>query len=311
MFSFVPGIPGARRPAVTGPQGRYRPPPRCAQRLRAGTGSADRPARDQRVRPDGDHQRRRQAAGASGGRRGDPPGRRRRPGCRADRASADSRPPPPARCRSFATRSPRSATSSRRWHGPRPIRARCRTTWRRRSARSGCSRRERSGWSASRPARCSCATRSTRPVSKRSSSPAANTSRPQTFSRRTATPMPTARRTAGCWTACTARCGRRSPSPGTSSPPRLTSWPTRRRCCATTPSPDGWSTGSASATRPTRGSVNSLARRVFRRRPATPTVIPTHRRGCICRATPRRPRPGPGRRCRRSPAASPSRRSPS
>ena len=38
---------------------------------------------------------------------------------------------------------------------------------------------------------------------------------------------------------------------------------------------------------------------------------PTRRRGCTCRATPRRPRPDRGRRCRRSPAASPSRRSPS
>ena len=32
----------------------------------------------------------------------------------------------------------------------------------------------------------------------------------------------------------------------------------------------------------------------FRRKPATPTTIPTHRRGCICRATPRPPRPRPG-----------------
>ena len=44
-------------------------------------------------------------------------------------------------------------------------------------------------------------------------------------------------------------------------PAALTNSPTRPRCCATTPSPDDWSTGSASATRPTRGSVNSLARR--------------------------------------------------
>ena len=35
--------------------------------------------------------------------------------------------------------------SSRHWPGPRPTRARCPTTWPRRSARCGCSRRERSG----------------------------------------------------------------------------------------------------------------------------------------------------------------------
>jgi hypothetical protein len=36
-------------------------------------------------------------------------------------------------------------------------RARCRTTWPRRSARCGCSRRAPSDWSASPPTRCSCA----------------------------------------------------------------------------------------------------------------------------------------------------------
>ena len=85
-------------------------------------------------------------------------------------------------------------------------------------------------------------------------------------------------------------------------PPRSTRSPTRRRCCATTPSPDAWSTASASATRPTPASANSLAHRVFRRRPATPTPT-TRRRGCICRGTPAPRRRGRRRRCRRFPAA--------
>ena len=57
-------------------------------------------------------------------------------------------------------------------------------------------------------------------------------------------------------------------------------------------------------------SPESVTRLDLRLGPAGPT-IPTHRRGCICRATPRRPRPGRGRRCRRFRAASPSLRSPS
>ena len=63
------------------------------------------------------------------------------------------------------------------------------------------------------------------------------------------------------------------------------------------------STASASATRPTRASVNSLAHRAFRRKPATPTPT-TRRRGCICRGMPAPPRRGRRRRCRRSRAAS-------
>ena len=93
--------------------------------------------------------------------------------------------------------------------------------------------------------------------------------------------------------------------------PRSTRLRTGHRCCATTPSPDDLSTGSASVTRRTPGSANWLARLVFRPRPEMPTVTPTHRRGCTCRATPRRRRTGRGRRCRRFPAESPSRPSPS
>ena len=54
-----------------------------------------------------------------------------------------------------------------------------------------------SGWSASPATPCSCATRWTRPVSRRSSSRAANTSRRQTFSPRTASPTRTARPSPG------------------------------------------------------------------------------------------------------------------
>ena len=46
-----------------------------------------------------------------------------------------------------------------------------------------------------------------------------------------------------------------------------------------------WSTASASATRPMPASANSLAHRVFRPRPATPTPT-TRRRGCTWRGTP-------------------------
>ena len=62
-----------------------------------------------------------------------------------------------------------------------------------------------------------------------------------------------------------------------------TRWPIGRRCCATTRSPAVWSTGSVSATRPTHESPNWLVPKVFRRRPAAPTMM-MHHRGCIWRA---------------------------
>ena len=137
------------------------------------------------------------AAAPARGRCRHPPCGRGRPGRRTDRPGADVRGAAPGRCRNCARRSWPSATSSRRWRGPRPIPARCRTTWRRRSARCGCSRPAPSGWSASPPMRCSCATHWTRRASRRSSSPAVSTSRRPTCSPRTATPMRTARPTAG------------------------------------------------------------------------------------------------------------------
>ena len=73
------------------------------------------------------------------------------------------------------------------------------------------------------------------------------------LSRRTATPTPIARPTAGWWRACTARCGRRSPSHARSS--RRCRRAGRPGAAATRDAVDrAWSTGSASATRPTRGS---------------------------------------------------------
>ena len=89
MFSFSARHPRRRRPALSGPQSRHRPPPRRARRLRARTRSAGRPTGDQRVRPAGDHRRQRQAAGAARGRRGDSPGRRGPAGRRPDRPGAD------------------------------------------------------------------------------------------------------------------------------------------------------------------------------------------------------------------------------
>ena len=69
-----------------------------------------------------------------------------------------------------------------------------------------------------------------------------------------------------------------------------------------------WSTASGSATRPMPASANSLAHRAFHLKPATRTPR-TRRRGCICRATRRPPRPEPAPPMPSFPAARVSRRS--
>ncbi len=308
---FLPGIPGPRRRARAGPQGRHRPPPRRAQRLHPRTRPAVRAAGDRRTSTrwrciTGA----RQAAAAAGGRRRHPPRGRRRPRvagliARVQIPAAAAGPGP------GTARGDRGlhARSSRRWRGPRPTPARCPTTWPRRSARCGCSRRAPSGWSASPPTRCSCATRSTRRASRRSSSRAANTSRRQTFSPRTATPTRTARPTAGCveslhaqvWQAVAESRGidvgraRRAGRPGAAA--------ARRRGDRRAGRPHRLPRRGLRADRRTGWRARHFAgdRRRRRRR--------TRRRGCTCPAT--RAPTGPACRRRRSRAARPSRRSPS
>ena len=76
-----------RRPGPGRP-GRYRPPPRRAQRLRARIQPAFGAAGDDGLRPAGDHHRGRSADGAARRRRRDPPRRRGPAGRRADRPRA-------------------------------------------------------------------------------------------------------------------------------------------------------------------------------------------------------------------------------
>ena len=111
--------------------------------------------------------------------------------------------------RNCVRRSRRSPRPNPRWRGPRRIRARCRTTSHRHSARYGCSRRAPSALSDLPPTRCSCAVHWTRSASRRNSSLVVNTSLRQTVSRRIATRTPIAKLTADWWKACTPRCGRR------------------------------------------------------------------------------------------------------
>ena len=245
------------------------------------------------LRPAGDHHRRRQAAAAARGRRRDPPRRRGPAGGRADRAGADSGRRGGPGAGAAGRRSPPSAMSSRRWRGPRPIpgtlsyylASAFREVWMQPSGTVGLvgfatnalflrDALDKAGIEAQFVARGEYKS-------------AANlfTQDRYTDAHREADSRLLDSLHGQVWQAVAeSRAHRRRR--------RSTRWPTRRRCCATTPSPVGWSTASASATRPMRGSVNSLARRVFRRRPATPTAT-TRRRGCTCRATPGPPRRGP------------------
>ena len=145
MFAFLPSLPGVDERPCPGQPGRHRPPPRRTQRLRARIRPALGAAGDDGLRPAGDHHRGRPADGAARRRRRDPPRRRGPAGRRADRPRAAARRRRRRRFRSCARPSPLSAPSSRRWRGPKPIRARCPTTWPRRSVRCGCSPRERVG----------------------------------------------------------------------------------------------------------------------------------------------------------------------
>ena len=312
MFSFLPGIPGTDDLRASGPQSRHRPPPRRARRMRARARSAVRATRDERIRPDGDHRRRRPAAASCA-----------RPSRRftaPPRTTADRRPDRPGadpRRRSRPVQELRDAIAafsdvkpSLAWAETYPgtlsyyLASAFREVWmqpsghrrtgRFRDQRAVPARRARQGGhrgAVRRPRRIQVGGKPFHAGPLHRSPPRGG----QPADRQPARPGVAG----GCRVPAhrAGRCRRTGR--------------TRHRCCATTPSPDGWSTGSDSATRRTRGSANSLARRVFRRRPAMPTAIPTRRRGCTCRATPRRRRTGRRRRCRRSPAASPSRRSPS